>query len=656
MPGVLLGGLPGGLLDGLLDVPRFARLSLPHRMPANLTSCRHTNGNLDALPTGPQRADCRLLATWLALLGGLLGAAPALAAATDEPTGCSLLWQLHITTSRAGAAQQLRVGMVFDAGPRSRSVLRLPGGWAGLQHSTGPAASDGAITITQAVPDAPLLRSVAHAPGERVRLHWRYSGPADAAQGGSVRLAPSWFALAGLAVLPVPEEIDERKPPSACIQLQMQGDDSSAASPTRWASSHGQADGPSALFRLAANTATPNTPLRQRVQQALYAGGALDRFQPPDGGLPLTLVRPSASGWLASLDQLGQAAVQAWAAQRQLWADSTAAAPLLLLLLPGSSPATGGNWHQALALQAPADLAWPGADADALLTRALLSTWVPDRFGPLVHAGRNDEALRAWFSDGLAAHYSHRLLLRSGRMTPGHYAQVMNQGITRLAGAAAAAAAQPDNAAAHADNSTTNVAGLRGEWLALQWHNALRAAGQPGLDAVLQRLLLAPAMARHEGPISAPLATHRLVAALRPVLGDAPLRDIQRQAERAEPPALGPTSLGPCFTGAAVVVAGSTPPGSSSTTLMQYQPVPQALQQADCQGWLGLGPQALVAQAGSRLRSATRPVEPDATPAPRRAGKAAGLKKGNKLQRRSGKAGNSTTRVGKTGTKQAGKH
>ena len=630
-----------------------------------------------------------------ALLAAMLGLAPALATpAADEPTGCSLLWQVQVTSPRDGAAPQLWIDMAFDAGPRSRSTLRLPGGWAGLMDSTGQGLPDSANkpdratkpdsatkpgsagpSRLQAVPDAPQLRTVAQAPGERVHLRWRYSGPTDAAQGGSVRLAAGWFALAGLAVLPVPEELDERNPSSACVQLR--GADSSDAStaastaantatstaadttastapgnaaspaPTRWASSHGQVDGPSALFRLTSTSSSP--PLRQRVQQALYAGGALERFQSTTDGLPLTLVRPSATGWVAPIGGLGQAAVLAWAAQRQFWGDSSPAAPLLLLLLPGDSPATGGNWHQALALQAPADLAWPGADADALLARALVSTWVPDRFGPLVHAGRSDEALRAWFSDGLAAHYSHRFLLRSGQWAADTYAEAINQRITRLAAAPGSAAAQPAKTAGTA--GAASLAELRGELLALQWHAALRAAGHPGLDSVLQRLLLTPAQARHEGPISAPLATHRLVAALRPVLGDAPLRDIQRQAERAEPADLGPASLGPCFTGKPVQPSGAAAAGGSGT-LLQYQPVPDALQRADCQGWLGLGPQALLAQAShSRLRAIantsthtstnpnTRTADPDSAAAPRRAGKAAGLKKGKGLQRRAGHAG-----------------
>lgn len=691
---------------------RFAGWFVPHPMPAQPTPCCGQAGaavarrvaSAMARLLGPQATRRRLLPRLAALLSAVLGLAPALATpAADEPTGCSLLWQLQITTPRDGAAPQLWIDMAFDAGPRSRSALRLPGGWAGLQDSTGQGLPDSANTAgsagpsrLQAVPDAPQLRTVAHAPSERVHLRWRYSGPTDAAQGGSVRLAPGWFALAGLAVLPVPEDVDERNPPSACVQLR--GDDSgdantaastaantvataaattaastapgNPASPaaTRWASSHGQVDGPSALFRLTSTSSGASPPLRQRVQQALYAGGALERFQSTTDGLPLTLVRPSATGWLAPIGGLGQAAVSAWAAQRQFWGDSSRAAPLLLLLLPGGSPASGGAWHQALALQAPADLAWPGADADALLARALVSTWVPDRFGPLLHAGRSDEALRAWFSDGLAAHYSHRFLLRSGQWTADTYAEAMNQRITRLAAAPGSAAAQPAHAA-----GVASLAELRGELLALQWHAALRAAGHPGLDSVLQRLLLAPAQARHEGPISAPLATHRLVAALRPVLGDAPLRDIQRQAERAEPADLGPATLGPCFIGKPGQPSGAAAAGGASGTLMQYQPVPDALQQADCQGWLGLGPQALLAQAShSRLRTSTNAntntspsnstADPDTAPAPRRAGKAAGLKKGKGLHRRSGNSsakaagsrpGASKASAGKSRTGQA---
>jgi hypothetical protein len=618
-----------------------------------------------------------------------------------EPAACSLLWQIKV---QLGAGpRSLLVDMVFDAGPRTRTRLRLPDGWAGVEEisvdtpasmAIGGAALSPLLPRLQAVADAPTLRTVNHAAGERVQLRWRLTPPADLAQGGSVQLADTWFALAGQGVLPVPEEIDERHPPSACIGfygLTSRPDD---AAPVRWASSHGLAEGPTALFRVASGPSS----LHSRVQQALYAGGALQTqtqsqtptqtaSRSPEGGA-MTLARPASVAWRFSLDALGQAAAQALAAQRQFWGDASPASPLLVLLLPNASAGVGRGsaWHQALALQGPADLALPGSAADALLTEALVRSWVPDRFGPLRYAGRSDAVDRAWFSEGWADFYTHRLLLRDGHWTPDDYAAALNRKIERFLDASAHAKAPARDAGSSAAPErpgappAAEMAGARGEWLALQWHAALRAAGQPGLDATMRRLLLAPALARHEGPISAPLATHRLVAALRPVLGDLPLRDITRQADQGEAPVFGPDSLGPCFVGQRTTVAtwrlgfaavslvdrvvsgvepggpaeaaglrdgmlltghllvpgdptqavqlkvmdakpdssgaasSGTDPGSAHQEIREirylpageplrelprYQPVAQAMQQADCLGWLGLGPDAGFAQGAT---------------------------------------------------------
>lgn len=349
------------------------------------------------------------------------------------------------------------------------------------------------------------------------------------------------------------------------------------------------------------------------------------------------MVRPSAPAWRFGIDTLGQATAQAAADQRRFWGHAatatTAAAaatrtstpsptpPLLVLLLPGVGKPHANAWHQALALQAPPELALADAAFDALLTQALVRTWVPDRFGPLVHAGRQDEALRAWFSDGFAAYYAHRLLLRAGLWTLEDYAKVLNRQIER----------GPD--------ATT-----RGEWLALQWHGALRAQGQPGLDAVMRRLLLPAAQARREGPISAPLATHRLVAALRPVLGDAPLRDINRLAEPDAPLNAGPHTPGPCFVGQPVQAAEDRPRS------MRYGPVPQAMQQPACLAWLGLGPdadarvpaQAHSAHSAHSADSADSAGQTGGRPGSKSVGKKTGKPAGTTLHHRSAKAGAKT--------------
>ena len=186
-----------------------------------------------AVPNGPSDA--------AAPAAPAVAAAPADSAAPADIANCGLLWQIKV---QLGAGpRSLLVDMAFDAGPRTRTSLRLPGGWAGVVETsaglsaTSAAASESTSTATsaavsatagtaaraaplarlQAVADMPTLRTVNHAAGERVQLRWRLTPLADPAQGGSVQLADTWFALAGQGVLPVPDDLDERRPPTACI-------------------------------------------------------------------------------------------------------------------------------------------------------------------------------------------------------------------------------------------------------------------------------------------------------------------------------------------------------------------------------------------------------------------------------------------------------
>lgn len=589
----------------------------------------------------------RLCAALAACVLGLVS----VEAQAAEAAACDLLWQ--VTPQFAAEPRQLQVDMSFSAGPRSRSTLRLPDGWTALSEDTAGSSR------LQAVVGDPTLRSVNHAPGERVQLRWRLTPTPNTAQSGGAQLAANWFAFAGLSLLPVPEEIDEANPPSACVgfkDLSPPPDPALAASadaPTRWVSSHGQAEGASTLFLVAPGAAT----LRWRVQQALYAGGALQVLTRNDDGQTLTVVRPSAPAWRAGLEAQAQASSQALASQRRFWGDNTPAKPLLVLLLPSPSAGQAAAWHQAVAVPMPPDPALPGEDFDALIAGALMRTWIPDRFGPTVHTGRQDEVLRAWFSQGWAEFYAHRLLLREGRWTPEDFASALNRQIDRYLDSPDRAQPQARlGAGASRSEALISLNAARGEWLALQWHGALRAVGHPGLDAVMRGLLLPPAQAKREGLTSAPLATHRLLAALRSKLGEQPLRDIQRHVEQGEVFGFGLTTLGPCFVGRPLsvpawrlgfdpasletgVVGGVEPDGPAATAglrngmallsrslvmgdasqpvllrvqgadgkllelrylpagppmreRMRYQAVPQAMLQPACQGWLGLGAQA----------------------------------------------------------------
>jgi len=551
-----------------------------------------------ALPWQPVQAQAGTTspnATTTAGPAALSTTAPTLA----DTRGCALLWQVTpLLAGQAGEPPQLRVALRFPAGGRSQTALHLPGGWAGMTELPD---RPGDSPRLQAVAGEPAWRSLAHAPGETVQLQWRLQPAADATQGGHTQLTPAWFAFSGQGVLPMPEGADAPGTGPACVALQGLGAGS------RWASSHGTADGPGALFVLG----TSAVPLAQRVQQALYAGGAL-HWQTAAGVvavLPANAPWPGAAGLATGLtaDSVAQAGARVLAAQLRQWpqaAGRDAAPPWLLLVLPAPAAAApdtalASAWHQALALQLPPAWAGGSAGVERELTTALARAWMADRFGPLAHAGRGDAALRAWFSEGWADFLAHRSLLREGLWTADDYAAALNARI-------AADLAEPARALPTTQVVAQLVAGgaqapplaqlqaRRGEWLALQWHQALRRAGHPGLDAVLRQQLVAPAQARREGPTSAPLATHRLLAALRTVLHDQPMRDLQLHVDQGQPFSFRPDSLGPCFVAVAPVEPGAAP---------AYRAVPAAMQQADCQGWLGLGPQARLAAGGSRLQA-----------------------------------------------------
>lgn len=609
------------------------------------------------------------------------GAAPTGQALIDGSADCRLMWQIRPRLD--SRPRQLELTLRFEAGGRQRSTLRLPAGWDGVVEL--PEA--GATARLQPVPGDPQLRSVAHAPGERVLLRWRLTPPPGSAVAGSVQLAERWFALAGLGALPLPEELDERAPPSACVGLEGLPADS------RWASSHGSAEGASALLRIAPGP----QPLRQRVQQAIYAGGALQLRAGPADAPPLSAVLPEPGagepGWRFDADALAAAGAQALAAQRRQWGDSGSGAPWLLLALPGAGAApSAAAWHQALVLQAGPDTGLPGPAADAALYAALARARVAERFGPLAHSGRGDGAARAWFSEGFADFLAHRALLREGRWRAEDYAAALNRKLERYLDLPDRAL---DNAAlttrladAGPGSALAELPAARGEWLALHWHNALRAAGQPGLEALLRGLQVPAAQARREGPLSAPLATHRLLAALRRVLDEQPMADLGRHIERGEPFDFGPQTLGPCFQGGVQsvatwrlgfdpasltrrVVAGVEPggpaeaaglrdgqaiaghalvPGDPTVPVqlqlrepdgrlrelsylpadgparprLRYTPLAQALQQAGCQGWLGLGAEAQRAATATPATAGRGAVARQAAAAdgPARSGKA----------------------------------
>ena len=500
------------------------------------------------------------------------------------PAGCAWHWQVSVAQDEGQRAWT--VSLRFAANGRTSTPLRLPGGWAGLEDTTPP---PGRLQASEA---DPRTRLVSHPAQGIVDVGWRLRAPLAGPLASGVQGTADWFAFAGQALLAVPDDADPRTAPGACISLGAAPGNRPAApvgaEPPLWLSSHGPAAGTTAFWRLPAGAGS----LRLQVQEAVYAGGAWVSQTQVVEGQQLTVARPVAQGAALDIQAWVDAGVQALAAHRRQWPDTSAAPPLTLWFLPmpaASNTAPAGAlassvWHQALVVQG-ADTPAPGkAGLATAITQALNRLWLQDRFGPMLHAGRDDVGLRRWFSEGLADFLAHRALLRDGAWSAGTGADEYNRQIALWADRPGAAGQPPASPAEAQD-----AAAARGEWLALHWHSQLRQQGHAGLDALMRGLQLPASQARREGPISAPLATHRLVAALRAQLGDGPLRDVQRVVDKGEPVAVYPTTLGPCFT-----ALRSDKPGG----LLTVQPAAGAWPSAPCQGWLGTGLDSSRAAAG----------------------------------------------------------
>jgi hypothetical protein len=195
-------------------------------------------------------------------------------------------------------------------------------------------------------------------------------------------------------------------------------------------------------------------------------------------------------------------------------------------------------------------------DLLALAHEAMLA----ERFGPLAYDHRPQVAMQPWFSRGLASFLAQRLRSAHGLWSLDEHARALTPWLSQPMGAAS-------------------------PWLGMKWHGALVAQGHPGLEAALRPLMRPAGAAQAAGPLSEPLAGHRLIAALRPLLSDEPRRDavaVQRGQGVGDPRVW----LGPCFQ-----------PDASGVAV---QPVSTADRQAGaCAAWLGTGRDTAAAVAAA---------------------------------------------------------
>ncbi|HSW05955.1 hypothetical protein [Aquabacterium sp.] len=473
---------------------------------------------------------------WLPLGLALL---PAIAAAA-LPAACDLHWQ--VTPQRGATPPQVAVALTFDAGNRSRTELQLPEG-----SELALLATEGTPAL-EAVPGRPLSRSVAHRPGERLTLRFALvPGPS-----AWLRLAPNSLVFAATALLPLPvDRSPERSTQQMCLGIDGLADgDALLANQGQLSSSNGdrllRLQGPASLAR-----------------EWVVAAGALQQAERRVEGQAQRVVMAAAAPMAFNAEALADAAAKQIGTVRRFWTDGEAPEQLLVLLpAPADTSPRGLALRQALLLQAPAPLTLPGAEIEALLMQTALQGWFRERFGPVAYEQRPDDPMNHWFSLGFAAFYSQRLRSATAQWSLQTHAAALS---TLLQPATAAAGATP--------------------WLAMRWHGALREQGHAGLDAVLKRLMLPAAQARAAGPLSSPLATHRLQAALRPVLADAPRRDLRELVEH--PGAIVPTpqTLGPCF--------------RYDAALRQVLPATDGEPSTACTGWLNGSAAAVSATARS---------------------------------------------------------
>lgn len=500
---------------------------------------------------------------------------------------CRLAWEVQpvasagpgpgaTTGTGSSPGTGFSVRLQFDAGGRSLTNLRLPGGWAAVQ----PAA--GQPDRLQPVADDPQLRQVRHGPNERVDLRWEFR-PDPGTQAGGVLQTERWFAFTGGTLLAWPDELAAQTNVPVCVTV------TAPPGTARLVSSFGLADAAQTQWRTSTSLG--------RWQRALFAGGAWQWRELGVTGHQTMVAMPEQSPFGFGIDTLARSVAADLAALRQPWGAPNEAVPMLMLMLPGSTGPAGLALHRAMVVQAPPAMPLPGPRFDELLAAQWHRTWLPERLGPMSHLGRGDAALRAWFTEGLADFLTHRWLLREGRWTLGDYADALNR---KIAAYQALPELNANNLRVVTGRAGPEALALlpaaRGEFLALAWHQALRRAGHPGLEQLLYGLVVPAAQAQPEGSTSTPLATHRVLAALRRPLGDQALQWQNQHIEDGQPFSFGPQTLGPCFQ-------------LESDGPARYKPADQAMNRPDCVAWLKGG------AAGPRELQAAGPADPAANAA-----------------------------------------
>jgi len=461
-------------------------------------------------------------------------ALPAIAA----PARCDVAYRL--TPRLEAEPRAIDVELMFDAGRRTRTELRPPQSWAGVEdYAAGILDLRAAKGHLLPATGTSETRTVLHRTGERIVVQYRVVSPVaaagdkpwrDHADFYRVLLFADAFHFFGQGIFVLPKLADGDPAFRGCVTVAGVAPDAPVVT------SFGSARGPEASFRFHVTG--------EQLRDTLWLGGRLAVAHSSVAGRPVLIA--TYGDWSFTTSTLAEVTTRIIARERNFWRDLDH--PYFAVSLIPNHAATGSYGgtavHHAFAMHSADDARVPGEDLETLVSHEYLHTWIPARFGSM--GGEDEEPLHYWFSEGFTDFYTQRLRLRADPAALEEYAAVQN---ARIRGYLTSPVRNADNRVVQADFYRDTLTGelpyRRGEFLALRWDRMLRAGGKPGLDEMLRGLMLP---GKVEATADTPRATARVLVAMSKALGAGPAKDVERFIERGETFEFDARDLGPCFT------------------------------------------------------------------------------------------------------------
>ena len=474
------------------------------------------------------------------LLGLLVPFSAAFAADCTLEYRFTAQWDAH--------PRRFEVELLFDAGDRKETQIRIAREWAGVTdferaaRDVRPGAAGVGISEGS---EAKKTWKVTHPAGGRVSVKYDLVNDIANVDDGTPiphrdfyrnMMAASYFHFFGWGALLVPEHLADSVPVPACLTFTNLGKDWS------FASSHGegQSDGV-ATIRTAASPSD--------LRSAVYLGGDFRVLRRDIEGRPLFVALRG--NWSFDDAKFADAAASVVRAQRAFW-DDYDIPYFLVSLLPNHVP-TGSNGGTAIehsfAMHAANDFAVPGPMFYTLLAHEHQHTWIPRRIGTM--GSDDDEARFYWFSEGFTDYLTHRVLVASGMWTLADYSKALNEVIGRHD--VSRVRNVPNSVVLRdfwKDPDVERLPYMRGELIALHWSQAL-AARHRSLEDTLRRLKRSQGFENEElAQRPEMFAVNRLESALRKDLGTSVVdRDVASFVDKGDSVPMNAGFLGPCFAG-----------------------------------------------------------------------------------------------------------